>query len=438
MIKRSIFLFLVILACFSIYIQAEELDSKLDKSISLDLRDMDVVDVYKFLAMKGDFNITISKSIQGRVTLYLKNISISDALDIISLANNLAYRQIGDNIIYVMTAEEYEKTHGKSFNDRREIKILYLEYAKPTYVLEALKSIKSDIGKIVIDDDTGSVVIMDTRDAIKRMEDAVAKIDHPLEMKIYDLKYAKADDIALKLKEKLDNKAVGSVQADTRSNRIIVHALPGRMKEVDSIIDAWDKKTKAVLINVRILKIVFNPKYDFGFDWEYVLNSKWKMASSFPIDSAISSDSSLGSVGQIFIGEEDQTSFLGDLRAVDEISETKVLANPSLMVVDNQEAKIHIGDKLAYVTTTTIGTGESQKVNEEIHYLDVGVQFTVTPTINDNGFVTMSISPEISSQSGELETPQGATVPLVNSTSVETSVVVKDGNTIIIGGLRQE
>jgi len=121
-----------------------------------------------------------------------------------------------------------------------------------------------------------------------------------------------------------------------------------------------------------------------------------------------------------------------------QVSETKVLANPSIVVVNNKEARIHIGDKLAYVTTTTIGTGESQRINEEIHYVDVGVQFRVTPVINDDGFITMMIRPEISSKSSEVTTDQGSKVPLINTTLVETAVVVKDGHTIVIGGLRQD
>jgi type II secretory pathway component GspD/PulD (secretin) len=126
------------------------------------------------------------------------------------------------------------------------------------------------------------------------------------------------------------------------------------------------------------------------------------------------------------------------LNLSEQVSSTKVLANPTITVVNNQEAKIHIGDVLAYVTTTTIGTGEDKEVNEEVHFLDVGVQLSVTPTINEDNFITMKIGPQISSQSGTLETPQGSEIPLVNSTKVETEVIARNGETIIIGGLRKD
>jgi type II secretory pathway component GspD/PulD (secretin) len=399
---------------------------------------MDVVDVYKFLALRGDFNITISKNIAGRVTLYLKNVSIRDALDIVSLANSLAYRVVGKNIIYAMTEAEYQSIYGEKFNDKRVLHITRLEYTKPSYILEALRNIKSDIGKIVIDEDTGTVVMMDTQEKIDEMLDMVKKIDTSLELVIYDLKYANAEDVVAKLKEKIDNKAVGSTQADTRSNQVIVRAFPERLKEVEQMIKALDTKTKAVLIDVRILKITYNPKFDFGIDWDSYIRNGHRMflEGTFPISSTISQ---VGTLGQVTIGRaHQQDDFAVNLKILKQVDSTKILASPSLLVTNNQEAKIHIGDKLAYVTTTTIGTGDSQRVNEEIHYIDVGVKFIVTPTINEDGFITMKIAPEISSKSGELTTPNQAKIPLINATSVETKVIVKDGHTIIIAGLKQD
>jgi len=422
-----------------------QIREKLDRMISLDLRNMNVVDVYKFLAVKGDFNISISNTIAGRVTLFLKSVSIKDALDIISISNGLAYRLIGDNIIHVLTAAEYSEMFGKKFNDKKQMKIVYLKYAKPSYVLETLKTVKSDIGQIVIDEDTGSVFMIDTEDILAKMEKAIEQMDHPLETRVYSLRYASADDVAAKLKAKIDNLSVGMVQADTRSNQVIVRAFPDRLREVDQLIESLDERTRAVLIDVRIIKIVLNPQYDYGIDWTKAFSESHSAAlrklafrGAFPISSTVSTVSTLGTVGNIAWGDIDSSEFAVELKFLEQVSETKVLANPSISVENNKEAKIHIGDKLAYVTTTTIGTGESQRVNEEVVFIDVGVKFSVTPTINADGFISMIIKPEISSQASSLTTPQGASIPLVNTTTVETTVIVEDGNTIIIGGLRQD
>ena len=121
----------------------------------------------------------------------------------------------------------------------------------------------------------------------------------------------------------------------------------------------------------------------------------------------------------------------------DSVKDTKLLANPRIMVVNNQEAKIHIGDRVPYVTTTTTGTGDTATSTEAVTFIDIGIQLDVTPTINDNGFVTIKIKPEISSKTGDYTSPKGETIPIVNTTQVETAVLVKDGNTVIIGGLVQ-
>jgi type IV pilus assembly protein PilQ len=416
---------------------APDMTGKMAREISLDLRDMDVVDVYKFLAMRGGFNASISKEIAGRVTLYLRNVSIQDALEIISIANNLAYKVIGGNTVYIMTEAEYQRVYGAQFGDKKTVKILRLNYIKPSYALEALRNLKTDIGRIVIDEDTGSVVMIDTPGNIKRMEDVISGIDMPLEFFVFDLKYADANDVASKLREKLDNMAVGSVQADTRSNQLMVRAFPGRMKEVTELIRALDTKTKAVLIEVRILKVTLRPGFDMGIDWKVMFKqlNNLALAGSFAISDPLRKTTAIAQIAQGNMGFSD---FAFDLKMLKEVASSKVIANPRLMVTNNEEARIHIGDKLAYVTTTTIGTGDSQRVNEEIHYIDVGVKFVVTPTINDDGFITMKIKPEISSKSGELETPQNAKVPLINLTELETNIIVKDGNTIIIAGLRQD
>ncbi len=129
---KAFSLFLVFLLAFSggfnpglIFAQPEEpaavdaggdIQTKLQKSIFLDLRDINVVDVFKFLAVQGGLNIVTSKNVQGRSTLVLNRVAIQDALDILVISNQLAY-EIKSNIIYIMTEEEYLQTYGKNFND---------------------------------------------------------------------------------------------------------------------------------------------------------------------------------------------------------------------------------------------------------------------------------------------------------------------------------
>lgn len=418
----------------------DTLEDPLVRSVSLDLRDMDIVDVLKFLSLKGKFNIAISKSIAGRVTLVMKEVTIGDALDIILRANNLAYQRT-NNIIYVMTAEEYLNTYGRKFSDATDVKIVNLKYAKPSYVLAALDNIKSNVGKIVIDEDTGSVVLIDTPDNLDKMVAVLRQMDLKVVTKTYKLQYAPAKDIAAQLKQRLDAKSVGFIQADERSNQLVISAFPERLKEAEKIIRELDAPTKAVLIEVRILQLILNPKLDYGIDWSNPFGNRhnryWRnldIKSSFPISSTVSS---IGTLGSITYGALDPGLLQLEISALKQVLNTRVVARPRLMVVNNNEANIHIGDTIPYVTSTTTGTGDTATVSEQINFIDVGLKLKVKPTINDDGIVTMTIRPEISSRTRDVETPQGALIPQVNTTFVETTAIVQDGHTVIIGGLKQ-
>ncbi len=422
----------------------EEIMKRMERKISLDVRDMNIVDVIKFLALKGDFNIVISPTVEGRSTVLLNSVTIRDALDIVIISNNLAYKVQGE-IVQIMTAAEHESMFGKRFGDQTEVSIIRLNYAKPSYALAALDSIKSNVGRIIIDEDTGSVVMIDTPDAIEKMKQAVREIEKPLETYVYTLQYASADVVANKLRARIDAKAVGSITPDERSNKLIVRAFPERRREIESVVKKLDTPTKEVLVDARILQVVINPEYDVGIDWQKDFRNsgsdnlrKLSFNNTYTNIGNISSSDNLASTfGQVAYGDFDINSFEATLRALKQVSETKILSNPKILVTNNEEAKIHIGDTVPYIISTTSGTGDNAITSEDVRFIDVGLKLNVTPTINDEGFVTMRLRPEISTIVGTVES-QGGGIPQVNKTEVETTVMVQDSHTIILGGLKKD
>jgi len=137
------------------------------------------------------------------------------------------------------------------------------------------------------------------------------------------------------------------------------------------------------------------------------------------------------------VGQKRDLDFL--IRYLQTLGNTQVLSSPKLAVVNNQEARIHIGERQAYVTTTTTTGQTTSTVSEEVTFVDVGIQLSVTPTINTDGYITMKIKPEISSVVSTLVTePNKNKIPIIDTSMAETTVMVKDGSTIIIGGLRKE
>ncbi|MDZ4242731.1 MAG: secretin N-terminal domain-containing protein [Candidatus Omnitrophota bacterium] len=424
--------------------ETELLEKRLGRAITLDVRDMNVIDVLKFLAFKGDFNLVTSGTVAGRVTIYLKNVSIQDALDIILISNNLAYH-LERNIVHVMSQIEYEAMLGKRFNDKMKVEIVRLNYAKPAYVLSTLDSLKSNLGRIIIDEDTGSVVMIDTPQSIAKMKAAIENMESPLEAVVYPLQYAKADVTAEKLRARIDAHTVGSITVDERTNRLVVRALPGRREEVEKLIRSLDIPTKEVLVEARILKVVFKPQMDYGIDWDLDFSSSsWKEMKKVDLKSNLlnesgltSSDNLLTRYGRLTIGDINVNDFEASIRALKQVSDTKILSNPKILVTNNEEAKIHVGDTIPYIISTTSGTGDNAITSEDVRFVDVGLKLNVTPMINDDGFITMRLRPEISTVVDRI-TSQGGGIPQVNKTEVETTVMVKDGNTIILGGLKKD
>lgn len=422
---------------------SERLDAGLQKSIYLDLRDINVVDILKFLALQGDLNIVTSKNVQGRSTLVLRNVKIKDALDIIVISNQLAY-EVKNDIIYIMPEEEYVTVYGKNYNDKRSINTRTIKYAKPAYVLTALEALQSTIGKVLVDEDTGTVIMIDTAEKLVQMNIVLNDMERRLDTKVVTLQNAKAKDIEAQLKLRLDAKAVGTVVSDERSNQLIISAYPDRMDEVLNIVKSLDTPDRAVLLEVRILQLTLKPSFDYGIDWQKTFTGDGTPGSlealdfhgSFPIDNTTTTD--LNTFGRFAVGNASADNYTVQINLLREVSDTKILANPRIMVLDNQEAKINIGDRVPYVITTTTGTGNNVSVSEEIKFIDIGLLLNVTPKINDDGFITMKIDPEISSRIGTLTTPTNNQIPIVNTTKLNSSIVVQDGKTVILGGLRRD
>lgn len=461
----------------------EDQRRSMDELISLDLRGMDINDALKYLSVRGGINIVVSKNVSGRITFMLTDVPIRVIFDVILRSNNLAYEKT-EGVYTVMTEKEYQARYGKQFSDIREVKVFRLDYVAPENAFTFIDALKSEIGRLVVDQESGTVLIMDTSEKIKEIEKAISILEKKNNFKIFELQYAKAKDVETHLKERIDAKNIGSIKADERSNQLIVQILPGRMNEIEQMIKALDQKTREVLIDTKIIKIALTDDSAKGIEWEGLFNKLSKggyvdfigshsyaaldrLGQSFIDDFAtrvasasddftdaqkeaftsatqrIFTSTSQPTAGlkttlseQLYFGKVNEWEAV--LSFLETLGETKILSNPKLVVVNNQEAKILVGQRQAYVTTTTTTGQTTSTISEDVTFIDVGIQLSVTPTINSEGYVRLVVKPEISSVVGTLKTPTNNLIPIVDTSMAETTVLVKDGSTIIIGGLRKE
>ena len=444
-------LFLIMFVFFSFvhfstqYVFAQEksrsIEKGLEQRIALDLRDVDVIDALKFLATKADINIIVGKNVAGRVSLFLKDVTTEDAFNIILKANNLAYEKRG-NLLYVMTDKEYKEIHGDDFHDMRELKIINLQFAKPDSVFKAIDILKSDVGNVLVDEETGAVILMDTPDKIKDMESAIENLDRVMETRTFDLKYAQVADVEAVLAKRLDAKKTGSVSADYRNDAVIVTAFPERMKEIERLIAGMDQKTRQVLIEAKILNVILNDNFSMGVDWNKVFEETKMKGLNFTGSYTLTPTPT--EFFRIGVGDDMDSGhgYSGVMQILQEYGKIDNLSSPSIAVVNGEEASILVGTTQAYVTTTVATGGTTSTTAAQVTFLDVGVQLKLTPYINSEGYVKMKIRPEISSVDGtisyQIAPSVNNEVPLVAKTTADTTIMVKDGRTIMIGGLKKD
>lgn len=449
-----------------------------DVNVSLDLRDMDMIEALKFIATKAGLNIIPTKEVTGKTSLMVENVPAKDVFDIILRSNNLAYVKIG-SIYNVMTENEYKARYGKNSSDTRTTKVFHLKYAIPEQVLNLLNTLKSELGKILLDQESGVVLIMDTPDRVEDMETALLAMEQKSVLRVFDLKYANAKEIEEQLKNQLDLKKVGTIKSDARTNQVIVQTLPERMEGIATLIEGLDHKTKQILLDAKIIQVKLKNEVGTGVQWEGLFNlgigdeltylgaypfssvgpsttatsNTWRSrlktfeqngenVGSYPF-SATTTDFSAGkqSIGtqEMHLGVVgSKQDFDTVIKYLQTLGQTRILSNPKLAVVNNHEAKIHVGERQAYITTTTTQTQTSTTVSEAVTYVDVGIQLLVTPIINEDKFVTIKIKPEISSVISYLTTSSNNKIPIIDTSTAETLVMVKDGSSILIGGLSKE
>ena len=408
--------------------------------ISLDLKGMEIRDVLKILSQKSGLNMVADNDVKGAVSLYVKDVDVMDALDIVVFTNSLAYEQEG-TLIRIMTDKKYEKLHGATFKDRTKTEIVKLEHANATSIAAVLSKIKTRVGKVIADDASNTIVLIDNAENVKRMKEAIEEMDVLLVTEVFSLDYAKAEIIKDKL-EKMLSENIGSIKFDERTNKLAVKDTTFKMKEIRKIIEAFDEKTREVTIDAHIIKVTLSDKYSNGIDWSTVAT-----LGDITIEAASNLTTSLtGTTPSTLTIAKKGGTHSSVLRLLKTFGETDVLSRPRITVTNNEEANILVGAKEVYVTSeVTTTSGGTYHTTDHVQFVDVGVRLSVTPEINKDGYIKMKIKPEVSdtdsTKTVTLTNPDGSTrsiIPYVTTSEAETTVLVKDNTTIIVGGLMKD
>ncbi|MEO5361459.1 MAG: type II secretion system secretin GspD [Nitrospirota bacterium] len=230
---------------------------------------------------------------------------------------------------------------------------------------------------------------------------------------------------------------------DEKLNSLIILALPKDYLYIEELIKKLDSVPRQVLIEALIIEVNLTDSLKYGIQWFLannitVNNHKYTGAAMLEEGSKIGLTAPLfskttGLTYAVFNGAGLLSAMIQTLATETDIS---VLSNPTILVSDNNEAKIQVGDKVPIVTSQSNVTGTTS-IQNQYQYQDTGVILKVKPQINDSGLVKLDVTQEVSDVKDTVTTP-GVDSPTINVRSVATNLVVQDGASIAIGGLIQD
>ncbi len=232
------------------------------------------------------------------------------------------------------------------------------------------------------------------------------------------------------------------VVVDEVNNAVIVRATPQDYAQVLKTIKLLDIIPKQVLIEVLIAEVTLDKNSEFGVEWTFA--SDYASLGGYKGLDRVGQNFNLGGLGLDLtqpVGASGFTyafaseSLEAFLRAYARENEVKILSTPHILVQDNTEAKIDVGEEVPIVTSeyTPTSVQVDTSLSRSIEYRDTGILLTVTPRINDKGLVTMEVNQEVSNVSEQRL--EGIDSPIILKRQAQTSLVVQDGRTIVIGGL---
>ena len=352
-----------------------------------------------------------------------------------------------------------------------DIEIIKLKYAFAAEVVRLLTSLNvrgpdqknplSGQVKFTADERTNSILLSGEKSKRLKYLAIISALDEPVESTgnthVVYLHYAQAKNLASILsnvgaeviKAEAQNTPVTrsgaavssvSVQADETSNALVITAPASVYPALRAVIQQLDIPRAQVHIEAIIAEILLDTSNEFGVQWLIdasptggpVFSSQFSGSGIASIASGIIPDGMVLGLGRL---DDPNLNFVALIRALSGDSETNLLSTPSIVTLDNQEAEIIVGQNVPIITGETVTTGITDLITNPfrtIERLDVGVSLKVKPQINEGNSITLIIEQEVSNVSGSATS---AVDIIINKRSIKTTVLLEDGELLVLGGL---
>jgi general secretion pathway protein D len=225
---------------------------------------------------------------------------------------------------------------------------------------------------------------------------------------------------------------------DQATNALVIRTAPPNFPVLQETIDQLDVRPPQVLLEVLIAEVELDRASQYGVNWQLFSQELVSGDSSRGITGAygaqVFNDTALNPLGGLGIRVVSMAnvSVRAIVQALASRNKVKVLSTPRVLALNNEEARILVGSQVPF--NSSIQTGLNVVVAQQVQFQSVGTQLTIVPTVNQDGYVTFRMLQEVSQLTNQV-VQSALDAPIISTREAETSAIVKNGNTIIIGGL---
>jgi type IV pilus secretin PilQ/predicted competence protein len=366
------------------------------QKISLEFKDADIKNVFRLLAEVSGNNIMVTDDVNRKVTVRLIELPWDQAMDLIVETNGLAKEEVG-NVIRISTAGR----------------------------------LKSERDALV---------------AAKRARDDL----EPLQTVYYSINYARVKELEPKVKPLMSKRSDAALVVDERSNTIMLRDLQKAIEDVNTLVAKLDLRTAQVLIESNLVETTPTFSRALGTEIDAVFNGRVLASSRFLAGSPFAGSANtvappfpVPSTGFRF--GYTPNNLIGFITAAENEGNAKIISRPSIVTLNNVPSTIKSERilRIALPSSTNIASGSGAAAGTAVatEKIPVGINLTVTPQVSSDGFVLMNIKVKSSSIANS-STVSGGTAGVIPfdelNREAEANVLVRDGETIVIGGILKD
>jgi len=364
-------------------VPSPELQNKLKTMISVDFREAPIEDVIKSFAEQADIDIVKGPMVTGKVTATLTDVPLDEAMDSIFAVHGYGYTAT-ESIIRIVPRSELAQ-----FITKMETKSYRIDYAAMDEITKAITPMLTPQGRTTSNPKTNDILITDTETNIKL---------------------------------------------------------------IDEFIETMDREVPQILVEARIYDVSCEATLDFGFNWSAGTFTLFDPATGLAVGGETEpfvgagfgstiTQAQKSTFGLRFGVLNDDVDIDATFTAAKDDIKARLLANPKILVLNDQEATIKIVKEIPYQELTQTSGGGNIGTTK---FKEVGVTLIVTPHVTRDSKIRLDLNPEFSAQTGNVSVaiPSGlgaveSTQPIVDKRQATTQALIADGETVVIGGLRK-